>query len=351
MEGEILKVSVIVAVYNSLEYLRTCLDSLVNQTLEEIEIILVDDGSFDHSIEILKEYEKKYFNKVKVLQNEKNLGQSAARNRGIKEASGEYIGFVDSDDYVNCHMYQTMYEEACRNQYPEVITTGLVFVQDETYLENHFEGFKRDKGKILNVLEDANDILEESPSVCNKLFRKDVLETHLFLEGRMWEDVAFSFAKMFCANQILRFQHADYFYRRRMNEGVSSLGYEVNPHLLDIFAVADEIELEVLEKGRLEELRKQVQFVQIVTCLQRVVEIFNWKIKEEEKQQLCYLMSSLIIRKYGDFRQLPIEELSSRVGFFELEKINDILSREENLEQVSLQEKLEDKLNNTKRLI
>lgn len=346
----ILKVSVIVPVYNSEKDLRTCLESLVNQTLSEIEIIVIDDCSKDQSLEILREYERKYPTKIKVLQNEKNLGQSATRNKGIQVSQGEYIGFVDSDDYVNTNMYQTMYEEACRNQYPEVITTGLIFVRDDYYLETNFDGLKRRKGRIMDVLKTPDEILEESPSACNKLFRKDTIRTHLFLEGRMWEDVAFSFAKMFCANQILSFSHADYFYRRRTEDGVSAAGYDVNPHLLDIFAVADKIELEVRERGRFQELEKQVRFVQYSACLQRVVEILNWKISEVDKMELCYLMSSLIIQKYGDFRKISIEELSSRVGFLELEKINDILRREDNLEQISLQEKLEYQLNNIKRL-
>lgn len=80
----ILKVSVIVPVYNSEKYLRTCLESLVNQTLSEIEIIAIDDCSKDQSLEILREYERKYPTKIKVLQNEKNLGQSATRNKGIQ---------------------------------------------------------------------------------------------------------------------------------------------------------------------------------------------------------------------------------------------------------------------------
>lgn len=344
-----MKVSVIVPVYNAENYLKSCLDSLVHQSLQEMEIIAIDDGSTDCSMDILNEYEKKYPNKIKVLQNEKNLGQSATRNRGLKEASGEYIGFLDSDDYVNHKMYQTMYEGACQNGYPEVVTTGLIFVRDDYYLENHFEGLKRETGKITDVLKTPDEILGESPSVCNKLFRADTIKKHLFLEGRMWEDVAFSFAKMFCANQILSFSHADYFYRRRAWEGVSATGYDVNPHLLDIFDVADQIELEVREQGRFQELEEQVRFIQYASCLQRVVEIFDWNISEEDKMELCYLMGSFIILKYGDFRKVEVEELSSRVGFLELEKIKDILNKEEWLEENHLQEKLEHKVKGMKK--
>ena len=104
------KVSVIVPVYNVEEYLERCLDSLVNQTLKDIEIIIVNDGSTDGSKEIIQKYLNKYKNIV-YLEKE-NGGLSSARNYGIPYAKGEYIGFVDSDDYVEITMYENMYNKA-----------------------------------------------------------------------------------------------------------------------------------------------------------------------------------------------------------------------------------------------
>ena len=109
MGVDVLKVSVIVPAYNTERYLSSCLNSLVNQSLEDLEIIAVDDNSSDNSFEILKEYESRYLDKIKVLHNEKNCGQSFSRNLGISVAKGEYIGFLDSDDYVNFEMYKSMY--------------------------------------------------------------------------------------------------------------------------------------------------------------------------------------------------------------------------------------------------
>ena len=91
-------VSVIVPVYNAEKYLRKCLDSLINQTLKDIEIILVDDGSIDSSLEICMDYAKNHAG-IKVL-TQKNQGPSVARNNALKIACGKYIGFVDSDDFV-----------------------------------------------------------------------------------------------------------------------------------------------------------------------------------------------------------------------------------------------------------
>ena len=95
-----MKVSIIVPVYNSERYLSDCLNSLVNQTLSEIEIIAIDDASTDHSLEILIDYAAKYPRKVKVYKNDQNKGQGASRNIGLSIANGEYVGFLDSDDYV-----------------------------------------------------------------------------------------------------------------------------------------------------------------------------------------------------------------------------------------------------------
>ena len=105
------KVSVIVPFYNVEKYIDKCLNSLVNQTLEDIEIIIVNDGSKDNSETIAKEYASKYKNKIIYLKKE-NGGLSDARNYAIPYATGEYIAFLDSDDYVEVNMYEQMYEKA-----------------------------------------------------------------------------------------------------------------------------------------------------------------------------------------------------------------------------------------------
>ena len=105
------KVSVVVPVYNVDKYLERCLDSLVYQTLKDIEIVIVNDGSTDKSAEIIKKYVQSYPNKVFAFEKE-NGGLSDARNFGIKKCHGDYIGFVDSDDYVSLDMFKKLYEKA-----------------------------------------------------------------------------------------------------------------------------------------------------------------------------------------------------------------------------------------------
>ena len=105
------KVSVIIPVYNTGRYLKRCLDSVCNQTLSDIEIICINDYSTDNSLEILNKYSLKD-KRIKVIDFKKNKGASIARNSGIDEASGEYIGFVDSDDFVDLDFYEKLYRKA-----------------------------------------------------------------------------------------------------------------------------------------------------------------------------------------------------------------------------------------------
>ena len=115
------KVSCIVPVYNVEKYLRRCLDSLLSQTITDYEIICVNDCSPDGSLAILEEYRKKYPDKLRILQNEENMGQGRSRARAILEAKGEYICFVDSDDYIKSDYMETYLTEMEKGDFDFVI--------------------------------------------------------------------------------------------------------------------------------------------------------------------------------------------------------------------------------------
>ncbi|GEB77516.1 glycosyltransferase [Sporolactobacillus inulinus] len=114
-----IKISVIIPVYNSEKYLEKCLDSVIGQSMKTIEIIIVNDGSTDHSSEIIQNYAKQYANIISIDQ--PNSGQGFARNHALDYASGEYIAFVDSDDYIESGMFETLYIEATTNQLDVVL--------------------------------------------------------------------------------------------------------------------------------------------------------------------------------------------------------------------------------------
>lgn len=302
------KVSIIVPVYNASEYLDTCLKTLVNQTIDDMEIIAIDDASSDNSLMILKNYANRYSN-LRVYHNEENLGQSVTRNKGIDLASGEYIGFLDADDYVSLSMYKTMYEAALKNNLPDIITSSLKFVTDDSYA---FKDYTRDlNGRCSRVSDNPDMILYESPSVCNKLFRKDVIGDYRFIPGVMWEDVAFTYTRLIKADNILTMNNLDYFYRRDISRGVSGKNYKVNPHVFDIIKVAYEIENEAKKCGKYDEFKKQIKFLQMATCLQRIAEIENWQ--TNEVSNIKNKLYQLILDNFGDLSDVDKALLSSRV--------------------------------------
>ena len=175
------KLSVIVPVWNVEEYLDKCLYSLVHQTLYGFEIIVVNDGSPDNSEKIIKDYEKLY-NNIKYVVKE-NGGLSDARNFGLKYATGEYVTFVDSDDYLDHDGLEKMYNKAIEKDYDMVVS-------DITYVYP-------DKRMIVKSGVDENKDLKTNmitmfPAVCNKIFKKSLFDNDVrFKKGIWFEDVEF----------------------------------------------------------------------------------------------------------------------------------------------------------------
>ena len=162
-------ISIIVPVYKVEKYLKKCLDSIINQTYKNLEIIIVDDGSPDGCPNICDEYSKKD-DRIKVI-HQKNMGLSIARNNGIKLATGEYIGFVDSDDYIRYTMYEDMYKAAVNNSAP-LVSVLLLYVMDDIDLKN--DVVLRSEPIVYNPTNASGkeQVINESPSSCNKLFKR-----------------------------------------------------------------------------------------------------------------------------------------------------------------------------------
>ncbi|MBQ8167376.1 MAG: glycosyltransferase family 2 protein, partial [Lachnospiraceae bacterium] len=120
-----MKISIIIPVYNVEKYLRTCLDSVVNQTWRDVEGIVVDDASPDNSRKIIKEYERRYPDRIKGVYLDENLCQGGARNKGLEIATGDYITYLDSDDYLDVTMCEKMAYKA--------METGVDIVYCDAY--------------------------------------------------------------------------------------------------------------------------------------------------------------------------------------------------------------------------
>ncbi|MBE6713768.1 MAG: glycosyltransferase [Ruminococcaceae bacterium] len=174
------KVSVIVPVYNSEKYLEKCFDSILSQTLSEVELIVVNDGSPDDSQRIIDEYVSRYPDRIKAISQE-NRGQSAARNAGIKLATGQFIAFVDSDDYIETDAYEKSYTKAQAEDL-DIVCFDLWVCEGEEKKSNHVDFYDP-------YPDDVKYVLRES-SPCNKIIKRSLWEKSglSFVENHIYED-------------------------------------------------------------------------------------------------------------------------------------------------------------------
>lgn len=209
-----IKLSVIVPVYNVENYLNKCVDSILRQNYKNVEIILIDDGSTDKSSMICDDYKNKYTN-IHVI-HKKNGGLSSARNAGLDVCTGDYISFIDSDDWIEQEMYNVMVNRAVDTN-SDIVIAGRYRVDSnnnkvkETYmLYPELETFSNIKGLAYLMSFRGYDM-----SVCDKIFSKNVIKKIRFPEGKTCED-SFTTYKFFAnANRIayLEVPFYNYFFR------------------------------------------------------------------------------------------------------------------------------------------
>lgn len=231
------KISIIVPVYNVEKYLPYCMDSLLNQTLTDIEIILVDDGSPDNCPAICDEYAKRD-DRVKVI-HKKNGGLGYARNSGLEIATGEYIAFVDSDDYVETVTYQRLYSIAMDTNADVVYFTfqrfndqGDVWMETAIREEKRYHAEKEVRGLMLDMIADGLEAKSDvgiQCSSCCALYRHELIMRHelRYKSERelISEDLAFNLDYLLHSFDVIRIP--DSFYNYRVN--VSSLSRTIKP--------------------------------------------------------------------------------------------------------------------------
>ena len=230
-----IKVSVVVPVYNIEAYIGRCLDSLVEQDLKEIEIIVVNDGSTDDSPKICKDYAKQYANIKYISQH--NQGLSAARNTGINAAKGEYIGFVDGDDFVNKEMLSMLYNNAKANDVlisccgcVEYYDNGKTHAQIASGISKKYN---RNEALDLFLLERYYGV-----SACNKIYSKKLFRNIEFPVGRLYEDILTVYKLIDSAGSLYYDSTIQYFYYRR-NDSITAAQF--NPNTLGIIDAVDEV--------------------------------------------------------------------------------------------------------------
>lgn len=229
------KVSVIVPVYNVEKYLKECLDSIINQTLKDIEIIIMDDGSKDSSPQICDDYAAKD-NRIKVIHKE-NSGYGNTMNIGMDNASGEYIGIVESDDFAEPDMFEKLYNIAKENDL-DVARCNFYFYNslENTNKKSDFSMIQHNT--VYSPL-DKQEVFYQQPSIWASIYKRDTLKKYniRFLEtpGASYQDTAFAFKTYATAKRFMIIEDALLHYRTdNENSSINSSG--------KVFCVCDEYE-------------------------------------------------------------------------------------------------------------
>lgn len=293
------KVSVIIPVHNTEKYLKTCLNSVLNQTEKSIEVIAINDHSVDSSLEILKQFEKEYKSKLKVIDLVEKTGVSSARNAGLDASQGDFIGFVDSDDAISLNMYKDLYNMAHNFGVDIAITDFFRFKLDiidkngETFTRKHNNCYE-----IPNFPKDKESFFSQTPAVWDKLFNHDLLADTHFLDNHIYEDVGISYLMLLKAERAITYnlydrrRNPDYGYRSNPN-GIMSATSMIKPSIVDIIDVAEHSYNLAKELNFDENKLMMLRDVLKTNIIKRVSSIYKWDIEGKEKGILMSKMLSI----------------------------------------------------------
>ena len=280
-----MKLTVIVAVYNTSKYLRKCLDSILEQTYQNIEIIVVDDGSTDNSFSVLEEYKNKYPDKIVLLQKE-NGGQGSARNLALTVATGDYITFVDSDDTIDKNMYKEMMN-LIKKEKCDIAICGI-----EDYYEKNNTSQNRSFFNEKNIsISDA--LINSVPSVVNKIYKTNLFKKSkiVFNEKIWYEDFPYSLELIVEAKKICYINKPFYRYFHRVKSTMHNENITKN---LDILEAYDDLLTYFKENNYYEIYQEELSFLLLkevfIATINRIIRTNN---KSSEKKK--------VIRKIKDY--------------------------------------------------
>lgn len=307
-----IKVSIVIPVYNVENYLRQCLDSVCGQTLDGVEVIAVNDGSTDGSARILKEYEESYPDILHVYHIE-NQGVSHARNFGVSKAAGEYVLFVDSDDFIAANMCELLYGKAAQDgddvvlcQYYDVrektLTKKLIRTKSKSYSVSYESDF--------NVHEHKFELIHISPFPWDKLFRRELIAKYPFPQGLRFEDLAIMYPVICDAGRIGVVRRRLYNYRRA---SAASFLNSLSEKTLDIIPALEHMVDSLKANGHFSEFYEEIEYICVRHLLMRLNLIFDNKRKQslapenrgmlELKQKLVRLTMDYLEKNFDGWQQ------------------------------------------------
>ena len=287
------KISIIIPVWGVEKYITKCLDSLVSQTLKDIEIIVVNDGSPDNCQKIIDKYVKKYPHIVKSVIKE-NGGQGSARNMGIKMAKSKYIGFVDSDDFVELDMYEKMYNKAEKESLDIVICGNFNVSEDYSY--------KKEDIFVDKFATDLENAFFGKMAVWNKIYKKDIfLKNNILFKEKVWyEDFAFTIKAIINSSKIGFINEPLYDYLIRPGSTMNNSNVERN---LEILLAFNDV-LDYLNENEKEKYMEMLEFLAIDHIyISTIVRIIRADADFNIKKQVINKLLDYMNNKFPNFNK------------------------------------------------
>jgi len=287
-------VSIIIPVYNVEKYLQRCMDSIVNQTLREIEIICVNDGTKDNSVSILNEYAAKD-DRIKIV-HKKNGGLSSARNEGMKHAVAEYIGFVDSDDWIEPDTYELAYKAMTENNADLVCWYAQLELEDGL-LENHEIQSNRDYHRInrTGLFTVSDDIFSEcSVTAWNKLYKNSIIKKYnlFFPHGLLHEDVEFFFKYALMCQRVYFIGKYLTHYLQRLNSIMRDKEKNINKLSIDRIKIMERLYQYFIKYDIISKYKKTISKAIIWDCF-----VSDCWANSRRNQFYVYYSASRIVKK------------------------------------------------------
>ena len=288
MSQEKALISVIIPVYKVEKYVERCIQSVINQTYENLQIILVDDGSPDNCGKICDEYAKKD-HRIEVI-HKSNGGLSDARNAGIEVAKGEYVGFVDSDDYIEADMYEVLYNLLKQYNADVSICNFYTVSQGKISIKNADNGINE-----YNRIEILKEILLDrniQSYAWNKLYKKELFDEIKYPIGKKYEDIGTTFFLLEKCNKVVVTGKSEYYYINRQDSIVNNVTETT---------ITDYIELIMQRYDYIEENIKELSSYN-KDYLKRILKTAEKDIKS--------------LNEVGDYTKKKYEELYNKVQKF-----------------------------------
>lgn len=319
--------------YNVEKYLKQCLDSVINQTLKEIEIICVNDGSTDYSLQILEEYAKKD-DRIRIISKE-NGGISSARNKGLEYVTGEYLGIVDSDDWIELDMFEKLYQNAKLHDSDLVMFPAHLYDESTQKLKYDFPYFtlacfdENFDDRVFSHLETKDFLFSISVTPWNKIYKSEFIKELgvTFPEGLDFDDNPFFYETYLNANRVSLVRDYLYFYRINRSGSFITTG---NERYFDIVEMYNLVEKIIRKTGNQETYTiyfANVRVENIIAFYNKVDETYRKKFFEIIKTNFQN-MNPICIAKLNARNKMEYENVLSSTTHREFEltqKINHLM--------------------------